>query len=157
MLWLITTSNPFVPNIEKMSRDLNTSKEYIYHYLEYLESAGLVISLKGSGAGYKLVRKPSKLYIENTNLINGITGDLKINSPLGNIRETFFVNQIKRAGLKINVFPDADFIVDDRIVFEVGGASKNKKQIRNLEQSYLVLENIEVGYKQKIPLYLFGF
>jgi hypothetical protein len=39
----------------------------------------------------------------------------------------------------------------------VGGRNKDHSQIKNLEDSFLAVDDIEVGFKNKIPLYLFGF
>ncbi len=156
ILWLIATSHPFIPNIEKMSRELNISKEYIYNYLEYLELSNLIMTLHFNLPGYRFIRKPGKIYIENTNLLHCISGSIKMNSLTGTERETFFVNQLIK-NHKINLHPAADFLIDDQYTFEVGGISKNKNQIKNLAHSYLVKADIEIGSQNTIPLYLFGF
>ncbi len=50
-----------------------------------------------------------------------------------------------------------DFFVDDMYLFEVGGPSKTFDQIKNIPSSYLVLDDIETGFGNRIPLWLFGF
>lgn len=128
ILWLIATSSPFFVNIEKMGRELKISKEYLYQYLEYLESAGLMIALRPGGKGYKPIRKPEKIFIENPNLLSAIHHSLMSESERGVVRETFFASQVR--GIASLALPDAgDFLVDGKYVFEMGGEDKSSKQI----------------------------
>jgi len=154
LLWLIASSQPFIPHIEKMSSAIQLSKEYTYHFVEYLEKAGLLHSLFSPAKGYKRIRKPGKIFLENTNMLEAINGSLKLTGETGTIRETFFVNQLKE--LPIFLGDRADFIVD-KITFEIGGKSKKETQLEKVQDGYLVLDNIEIGNQKRIPLYLFGF
>ena len=156
ILWLIAGAAPFAPNIDKLSRELGISKEYVYHYLEYLEQAGLIIALHCAGKGSQALRKPAKLFLENTNLLAAINGSLKIDDELGTVRETFFMNQVSNCG-RITAVEKGDFMVNDKFIFEVGGKNKGTEQIRGLKSAYLALDKIEIGFGGKIPLYLFGF
>ena len=156
ILWLIATSCPFYANIEQMSRELGISKPYVYVYLEYLENAELIYGLRSRKKGYKLVRKPEKLFLENTNLLFALNNNLKTESELGTVRETFFVNQVKKeTGLTLS--DQGDFATQDQFIFEVGGKNKDFSQIKNLKNAYVAADNIEIGYGNKVPLYLFGF
>ena len=154
ILWLISTSSPFEVNIEKMSRELRVSKEYVYIYLEALERSGLIKTVFPLQKGYRLIRKPSKVYLDNTNLYY-----LFCNSSLmpekGSIRECFFVNQVSYK-YPIHIAAHGDFIVGE-YTFEVGGKSKTRKQLKGKEKAFLVLDDVEIGVSSKIPLYLFGF
>lgn len=156
ILWLLANTNPFVPNVDKMSRELKTSREYVYLYLEYLEMAGLIINLRPAAKGYKLIRKPGKIYLENTNLLNAITGSIKIEGETGVVRETFFVNQVYK-DYKITVSDRADFCIENRFIFEIGGKSKGAGQIAGEKNACLAVSDIEIGSGNRIPLYLFGF
>jgi uncharacterized protein len=156
MLWIVATSAPFSVNIEKMSREFGISKEYVYVYLDYLERSGLLGALRGEMKGYKAVRKPEKLFMENTNLLHAINHDLKTSGSAGMIRETFFVNQLKSIGV-LSCGKPWDFTLDGRFHFEVGGKGKNLRQIFDVANSYVVSDQIEIGFDRKIPLYLFGF
>lgn len=156
ILWLISTSHPFVPNISRMSKELNTSKEYVYNYLESLEMAGLIINLRNRTEGLKLVRKPGKIFLENTNLMHAITGSLHLEKNVGNIRETFFVNQLNNV-TSIHLSTVGDFLVDEKYIFEIGGKNKGFSQIKGTENSYIAADGIEIGFGNKIPLWLFGF
>jgi len=157
MLWLVATSQPFIPNIEKMSRDLKISKEYVYTYLHFLERAGLLSGFLPSETGYRLVRKPSKIYMENTNLLRAVAGEVGGLDEAGAIRETFFANQMKSAGLNVRIPTKGDFLVEGKYLFEIGGKSKSKKQIEWGENAFVVRDGIEVGFDNIIPLWLFGF
>jgi predicted AAA+ superfamily ATPase len=157
MLWLIATSQPFVPNIERTSRDLNISKEFVYTYLEALERALLLSSILRAETGYRMVRKPSKIYLENTSLLKAVAGHALGGAKPGTIRETFFMQQVKGAGLNLHIPRMGDFLVENRYIFEVGGRSKGGAQISTEEDAYVVKDNIEVGHRDVIPLWLFGF
>lgn len=156
LIYLIATSQPFVPNIEKISSQLKLSKEYVYHYLEYLERAKIFSFLYPKTQGFKLIRKPEKIYLENPNLIYNVVGKSGFRSEIGAVRECFFLNQI-RSQHHVHWSPDGDFLVEDHYIFEIGGKKKNKKQVYHLDNSYVVIDGIEVGTQNKIPLWLFGF
>ncbi|MDP3435740.1 MAG: hypothetical protein Q8S04_00700 [Bacteroidales bacterium] len=74
----------------------------------------------------------------------------------GNIRETFFVNQLSY-NRNLNTSKEGDFVVDGKYTFEIGGKSKKFKQIKDIPNSYIAMEGIEAGYGNKIPIWLFGF
>ena len=157
MLWLLATSQPFMPNIERMSRNLKISREYIYTYLDSLERAGLLSGFLPSEAGYRLVRKPLKIYMENTNLLKGIVGELGGKDQAGAVRETFFAHQMKGAGMNVRIPTQGDFLVEGKYLFEIGGRSKGKSQVKGAENSFVVRDDTEVGFGNIIPLWLFGF
>ena len=156
ILWLTATSKGLVPNIERISKDLKVSREIIYASFEHLAQSGLLNNIFYDSKGLKLIRKPGKIFLENTNLICAINGILKLGNDVGNLRETFFVNQMAHTH-RLNLHDHADFIIDGQYIFEVGGQSKNFRQIKNTENSYLAVDNIEIGFGKKIPLYIFGF
>ena len=157
LLWLLATSQPFTPNIEKMSRDLKVSKEYLYTYLDALKRAGLITGLLPAETGYRLVRKPSKIYMENTNLLKAVAGEMGMSTQVGAVRETFFAHQILSSGMHITVPTRGDFLVEGRFLFEIGGKAKKRTQIKGAEEAYVVRDDIEVGFDKDIPLWLFGF
>ena len=47
--------------------------------------------------------------------------------------------------------------MNDEITFEVGGKNKDSSQIKNIENAWLALDNIEIGQGNRIPLWLFGY
>lgn len=155
IIWLVASSQPFTPNIERMSQTLGLSREYIYHFLDYLQKAELIQFIHETGKGHKLIRKPEKIFLENTNLLEAINGSLKQTGEVGTIRETFFLNQTK--DLKITSSKEADFLVDGKFHFEVGGKGKKHQQPGRKENVYQAIDSIEIGTGVRVPLYLFGF
>ena len=99
------------------------------------------------------IQKPDKILLNNTNLINAL--GLSQND-VGTQRETFFLNQLSFRH-SINYSEKADFLVNKKHVFEIGGKGKNKTQIAGSKSAYLALDDIETGFGNKIPLWLFGF
>jgi hypothetical protein len=155
LIYLIATSAPFHPNIARISSNLGISKEYVYNYIDYLEKAGLFMFLYPPERGLRLIRKPEKIYLENTNLYRAIEGARQFSIDSGTVRETFALNQLK--GLHA-VFSSekADLMIDSRYVFEIGGRTKGKKEVRTTEDAFILSDGIETGYSKKIPLYLLG-
>lgn len=156
LIWLVATTDGLIPNIDTISSSLGTSREVVYNCLEHLGQSGLLTNVYPTGEGLKLIRKPGKIFLNNTNLIYAINGSLRRNSGSGGVRETFFANQVGMVH-KVNTHSNADFLVDDSFAFEIGGPNKDHTQIKNLSKAYLAVDDIEVGFKNKIPLYLFGF
>jgi len=157
ILWLLATSQPFTPNIERMSRDLKVSKPYIYAYLDALEQAGLLSGFLPTETGYRLARKPAKIYMENPNLIRQVAGELGSKEQSGAVREAFFAHQIKSAGMHVRIPAQGDFLVEEMYLFEIGGKGKGKGQIKDKPNAFVVRDDMEVGFGNIIPLWLFGF
>jgi len=159
LLYMLAVSVPFVPNVVDLAQATNISRPKIYEYLKYLEDAKIITSLRTQEKGYKIMSKPEKLYMNNPS----ISYALCASSDKGSLRESFFVNQIKNYYGK-RFLDDAiwtskvgDFLVEERYVFEVGGKNKSFKQIKDIPDSYIAADDIEIGFGNKIPLWLFGF
>ncbi|MBF0441768.1 MAG: AAA family ATPase, partial [Oligoflexales bacterium] len=121
LLSTIALSQPFVPNIEGLSRDLAISKEYVYLFLEYLEKTSLVMFLNSSGKRSTQNRKPKKILLENPNLNSALAHQESLNALSGTIRETFLASALSldhRVALPV----EGDFLIDDKVTFEVGGS-----------------------------------
>ena len=161
LLYLLSVSHPFVPNITKLSGATDISRPKLYEYLEHLQEARLLNLVRGKGRGYEILTRLEKIYLENSNLMYAITEEVNA----GSLRELFFVNQIRNAFASHPVFVDdlielsgkGDFIVKSSYTFEIGGKNKGRKQISDVPDSYVVADNIESGFGSKIPLWLFGF
>ena len=152
LLWIISQSVPFSPNITDLAADLGVSRNSLLNYLTILERGGLINLLQSSTKGINSLAKPEKIYLNNTNQIYAFDS----NKPdIGNLRETFFFNQLKAAG-EITSASKADFTVNSKYIFEVGGKNKGHEQIVGLDNAYLALDNLEYGFGKKIPLWLFG-
>lgn len=151
LLSIISESVPFKPNFTKIAEILNVSRNSLDDYFLYMEHAGLIAQLHDETNGIRGLGKVDKVYLENTNIINNLVGN---NSNIGNIRETFFFNQM-RVNNDVISSKSADFIVNG-FTFEVGGKNKSQKQIEKDSNSYVVKDDIEFGYLNVIPLWAFG-
>jgi predicted AAA+ superfamily ATPase len=153
LLYIISESAPFRPNIGKLSERIGISKNTLKDYLHYMADALLISLLHKQSKGISRLTKPEKIYLHNPNFMMAIPGSL-VN--IGNLRETFFYNQVSH-GHQVNYTDNGDFLVDNRYIFEIGGKNKTTRQISGIVNSFLVLDNIETGNKKEIPLWLFGF
>jgi predicted AAA+ superfamily ATPase len=153
MLIMLCRSEPFDINISKLCGAVELNQKTLYKYLGILQAAGLIRILGAKSSGVSIISKPEKLYLGNTNLFN-IFCDTPKN---GTIRETFFASALSYRH-SLNYPKDGgDFIVDDTYIFEIGGKGKNKKQIKDIGNSFIVSADMEIGTVNKIPLWLFGF
>ena len=153
LLWIISQSVPFTPKITDLAVNLGVSRNSLLNYLTILGRGELINLLKSSTKGINSLAKPEKIYLNNTNQIYAFES----NKPdIGNLRETFFFNQLKTTG-EVTSAKKADFTVNGKYIFEVGGKNKGHEQIMGMENAYLALDNLEYGYGNKIPLWLFGF
>ena len=151
LLSIIAESVPFKPNFSKISGIIGVSRNSLDDYFLYMEKAGLIGQLRNETIGIRGLGKVEKVYLDNTNIIYNLVGG---KSNIGNIRETFFFNQMR---LKNEVISSekADFIIDN-YTFEVGGKNKQQAQIEKDGKSFLVKDDIEFGYLNVIPLWAFG-
>ena len=148
----IATMVPFKPNISSLSRKLEISRDVLVRYLHWLERADVIRLLYSQAHGISALNKPEKVYLNNANLAYALTDEVNI----GNVREGFFLSQLS-VDHKVR-YPDAgDFIVDDSILFEIGGRKKSGKQIEGIADSYVVRDDLEVSTGKAIPLWLFGY
>ena len=130
---------------------LSASRNNIEDYSLYIEEAGFIAQLRDATGGVRGLGKVDKIYLDNTNLIYSLGREA---SDIGNIRETFFLNQM-RVGHDVIASPVSDFLIDD-MTFEVGGKNKKQKQIQGIEKAYVVKDDIEAGYMNVIPLWQLG-
>lgn len=151
LLAIIAKSVPFKPNISSIATMLGASRNNIADYCLYIEEAGFIAQLRDATGGVRGLGKVDKIYLDNTNLIYSLGREA---SDIGNIRETFFLNQM-RVGHDVIASPVSDFLIDD-MTFEVGGKNKKQKQIQGIEKAYVVKDDIEAGYMNVIPLWQLG-
>jgi uncharacterized protein len=153
LLYILATQLPFQPNITKLAESLELNRNTLNNYLYYLSESKLLSLMTDAGKSYSTLSKPEKIYMQNTNLIYAISGE-SVNK--GTLRELYFLNQVS-AKYDVNFTKMGDFIVDNKNVFEVGGSQKSFKQIADLPDSYLAIDDVQIGRSNKIPLWLFGF
>ena len=151
LMSIVSESVPFKPNMSKIAAMLNISRNNIADYLLYMEEAGMISQLRSKTEGVRALGKVDKIYLENTNLVQQLGNE---NQNVGNVRETFFLNQT-RVQHQVNSSAMADFSINDSD-FEVGGKNKGLKQIKNAPKGFVVKDDIEQGYLNVIPLWQFG-
>jgi predicted AAA+ superfamily ATPase len=154
LLGAISTTVPYVPNMKNLASMIDvTDQRTLLKYLQLLEEAQILQLVSSDAKGNKQLQKPEKILIQNTNLMYALGMN---NTDVGTQRETFFYNQISTTE-EIVYSGKADFLVNDTYLFEVGGKNKGKKQIKGENNAYIVADEIEIGFGNKIPLWLFGF
>jgi predicted AAA+ superfamily ATPase len=152
LLTSICLSNPLELSIEKLSQKVGTSKVTLYKYIEYLHKAELLTHIVFEGKRFKSLQKPDKLYLANSTLFNVLCIEPKI----GTIRESFFTSQV---GVNSSIYyvERGDFLIDEKYTVEIGGKNKGFEQIKDIQNSFVIADDIEIGFKNRVPLYLFGF
>ncbi len=161
LLYLLSTSVPLKPNISKLANMVDISRPTLMEYIHYLDAGSLLNTVNYEARGYNIAAKPDKLYIHNTNLMYAISQ----NTNTGTMRETFFANQVKSSSYNTPSLLDenillsdyGDFKVLNQYLVEIGGKNKSFDQIKDIENSFVVADDIEIGFGNKIPLWLFGF
>ena len=151
LLMVVAKSVPFKPVMQRLAEATGISRNDIPDYLVYMERAGMITQLRNSTGGIRGLGKVEKLYLDNTNLIYALSPE---HADIGNVRETFFMNQM-RVMNDVTSSSISDFEINGK-TFEIGGRKKGQKQIENAEEGYIVKDDIESGYANVIPLWAFG-
>ncbi len=152
LLLTICVSKPLELSIEKLSKTIGVSKVTLYKYIEYLHRAELLRHITYEAKRFKNIQKPDKLYLSNTNFFDPLCS----NSDIGTKRETFFASQLNHR-YSLYYVDRGDFLVDEKYTVEIGGRDKGFSQIKDIKNSFVVADNLEIGFKNRIPLWLFGF
>ena len=155
MLLIISESAPFIPNISKLSERIGINRNTFISYMNFLMEAGLLRNLYRDAHGITRLQKPEKVFLENTNIAHA----LGIQFPdKGNLRETFFANQLSYTH-PLTIPEKGDFMTSDGRVFEIGGVNKDNRQFNkdNIKNGFIASDDIEFGNRNKIPLWMFGF
>ena len=151
LLMVVAESVPFKPVMQKLADVTGINRNYIQDYLMYMERAGMIAQLRDAVGGIRGLGKTEKVYLDNTNLIYVLAPKC---ADIGNVRETFFMNQMRVVG-DVMCSPVSDFLVDG-MTFEIGGRKKGQKQISDVKNGYVVKDDIEAGYANVLPLWAFG-
>lgn len=152
LMVMLCQSEPYDINIAKLCGAVELNQKTLYKYLGLLQAAGLLRLLGAKSSGVSIISKPEKLYLDNTNLFSVFCDQ----PNAGTLRETFFASMLSYQHT-LNYPKGGDFMVDERYIFEVGGKSKSKKQIKDEDAAWVVADGLEIGVDGKIPLWLFGF
>ena len=151
MLTVVASLAPFKPNADTLATTLSVSRNNISDYLILLEQAQMIGQLRDDTQGIRGLGKVEKVYLDNPNLMYVLNGG---NIDTGNLRETFFYNQM-RVNHDVTSSRIADFAINE-YTFEVGGRNKSQKQLGNTTHGFVVKDDIEFAQGNIIPLWAFG-
>ena len=151
LLAIIAESVPFKPNMSKLAEIIGTGRNQMPDYFQYIEDAGMIVQLRNETGGIRGLGKVDKVYLDNTNLIYSLAEN---EANIGNLRETFFLNQM-RVNNPVISSSISDFQIGER-TFEIGGKNKGKKQIESAKEGYIVKDQIEYSSGNILPLWWFG-
>ncbi len=151
LLMVIAGNVPLEPNINRLSRELESTRDQTLKMLYLLDRAALLYLLTDKVKDYKHLSGPKKVYLNNANLMYALSARISE----GTLRETFFANQVGAVSA-LTMPAQGDFMADGKYLFEVGGSRKTFDQIADLPDSYLALDDIETGSGNRIPLWTFG-
>lgn len=151
LLYIVAQSVPFKPNYSKLARDLDINRNLVADLMVYLEKAQLINILRDDTHGISSLGKVDKVYLNNTNLAYAISDSAP---DTGNVRETVFLSLMMQTQA-VTSSSVSDFQIGER-TFEVGGKNKKQKQIQDVENAYVVKDDIEYGHRNSVPLWAFG-
>lgn len=150
---LLSNNIPFKPNVSNLAAGIGISWQSVINYLRYLDEAEIIKTIYFEGRDIKSLSKPDMVYLHHPNHFYVFNSEM---TNKGNLRESFFVNQLSYSNI-VETAKRGDFVVNSKYYFEIGGKNKTYHQISNLKDSFIAADDIEFGYKNKIPLWLFGF
>ena len=154
LLSFIADSVPFKPNMAELSRKTGISRDVLLKMVDLLVRADLLLVIHQQSTPTGYFTKPDKIYLHNASLAWALS---QTNEPdVGNIRETFFINQLDGIH-QLSLPASADFFVDNKYLVEIGGPNKTRKQLQQAENAFVLSDQIETGYSNLVPLWLFGF
>jgi len=151
VLGMLCNTSPYEISKSKLSQDTDISWATLSKYLTYMQQGDLINLIQAPNK-HKRLNKPSKMLLHNPNLFYVLCATPNI----GSVRESYFVSQLNHIH-NLNYTDMGDFLIDDKYTVEIGGASKGNKQIKDVENSFVVRDDLETGYDNIIPLWLFGF
>lgn len=151
LLAILSEQSPYTLNVSALARILETSTGQIMKLLDLLNQAAIIRRLFSKERSMKMLQKPEKVLFDNTNIMYALSPE----ADQGTLRETYFADMLSASHM-VSMPQKGDLFVDKHLLFEVGGRTKGYKQIANISNSYVVADNIDIGFENKIPLWLFG-
>jgi hypothetical protein len=149
LVYYICKAKPYELNLTNLALKIGINRKTLYLYIHYLTLGNVFLKVLPKTKGDTIFSKPSKLYLNNTNLSYAYCERQEI----GSLRELFFANQVDR----LLYAKKGDFLIDEKYTVEIGGKNKSFDQIKEISNSFVIADDIEVGFGNKIPLWLFGF
>lgn len=150
LIGIIAGSQPYLPNISTLAGLMGTNRSQLIKLLDLLDRAGIIRQIFAATISPKSLVKPNKILLDNSTLMRALNS-----TKIGAERECTFASFLS-VGHRVGYAKDGDFIVDNRYLFEIGGKGKGFAQIRDIPDSFVAADDIEFGFGNKIPLWLFG-
>lgn len=148
---LISQMVPFTLNITSLGREIEVPRQAVLRMFRLLHQSALIYMLYNEKNNLGQLSKPEKVYLENPNLMYALSN----RTDTGNVRETFFANQLKESH-EIAYSGTGDFLIDGQYTVEVGGRNKKFQQIKDVPDSFLAIDDLDIGTGNRIPLWMFG-
>lgn len=143
-------------SVHNLAKNLGIDDKTVISFLNSMYETGLVTLVYPAENGNKGLRRPEKIFLNNTNLYFAIEGMMATKIDVGSIRELFFVQATTLAGKQVFHSKRGDYHIDD-FTFEIGGKNKTTRQIRDIEGGFVVKDDIVTSSRKEIPLMLWGF
>lgn len=152
LLYIMSTEVPFSLNVQSLSQKIQVSRNTIVRMFELLNKGAVLRSLHSGWRSPKSVAKPEKVLFDNVDIMAALSSL----NEIGTVRETF-VSSMLAPGHTLFEPEVGDLLVDEKYLFEIGGRNKQYKQIADIPDSYVIVDDMETGVGNKIPMWLFGF
>lgn len=143
---------PFVPNVTKLSKDLGVTRNQLMKLFQLLCEGAILRTLNSPSFQPKSAAKPEKILFDNPSVMQALGAF----NHIGTVRESFAASMLSEVG-KVYSARNGDFDIDRKYVFEVGGKGKGYSQIADCPNGYIIADDLESGFGNKIPLWLLGF
>ena len=152
LLYIMSTEVPFSLNVQSLSQKIQVSRNTVVRMFELLDKGAVLRALHSGWRSPKSVAKPQKVLFDNADIMAALSSL----NEIGTVRETFVASMLAPAH---NLYepPTGDLLVDEKHLFESGGKNKQYGQIADQPDSYVIVDDTEVGLGNKIPMWLFGF
>lgn len=152
LLYVISTEVPFTLNVQSLSQKIQVSRNTITKMFTLLDKGGILRTIHSGWLSPKSTAKPQKMLFNNVDIMAALSNL----NDVGTVRETFVASMLSQAH-KISEPPTGDFLVDEKFILEVGGAGKTYRQVADMDNAFLVVDETESAIGNRIPLWLFGF
>lgn len=143
-------------NVHNIGKNLAVDDKTIMNYLQNLQDAGLIQMIYSAATGNVALRRPQKIFLDNTNLQYAIVGTVTHQIKIGSVRELFFVQSVSNAGHEVYHSKKGDYVIDE-VVYEIGGKNKTDEQVKGVQKAILVKDDQLIARRNEIPLLYFGF
>jgi len=160
IIYFILNSEPWLFSVNSISKFLKISNDSANNYVNILTEIWLLNFVSINWNISQNIRKAKKVYLSITNINSIPSFKLLENENKWRIREWFIVSNLINIQKDINYLKKWDFtfkVWAKDIVIEVWWINKTNKQIQNIDNSFIVADNISIYKGNKIPMLLFWF